>query len=327
MNKYLLVAYFTMEYGAPDFFGFAYTEDQQKAVNLLREAKKKNSKTKLCLMVAPSFVVDFSYFDFVPLMKGLGFDKVTELTFGAKIVNQHYHKYIKEHFSDYAMNGKRIDKNSQNKFISSVCPATVELVKNRHPELVKYLMPFVSPMSAMAKIVKKNFPKHKIVFLAPCSAKKFEAAKLLNGKKKRIVDVAITFAELKQIIAKEKPKPKSGSRKFDSFYNDYTKVYPLSGGLSSTLHCNGILHKNDVVVKDGCIELEKLFSKTPEKVFYDVLFCKGGCIGGPGIASRAPIFMKKQRVIKYRNFAKKEKMDGRQGIDKYTKGLDFSREF
>jgi len=316
-----------MEYGSPSFFGFAYTEDQMNLLALLKEAKKKKSKTKLVLMCAPSFVVDFDYENFVSTMRGLGFDKVTELTFGAKIVNQQYHKYIKEHFSDYELNGKNIDKKFLNKFISSVCPATVELVKNRHPNLVKYLMPFVSPMSTMAKIVKKNFPKHKIIFLAPCSAKKFEAAKLLDKKKKRIIDAAITFAEMKQIVAKEKPNFKNIPEKFDSFYNDYTKVYPLSGGLSSTLHVKGILHKNDIVIKDGCTELEKLFSSTPNKVFYDVLFCKGGCIGGPGIASRAPIFAKKRRVIRYSNFAKKEKMDGRQGLDKYTKGLDFSREF
>ena len=63
-----------------------YNSDQKRVLSLLADSKKKNG-TKICLMAAPSFVVDFDYFSFVPLMKSLGFDKVTELTFGAKVVN------------------------------------------------------------------------------------------------------------------------------------------------------------------------------------------------------------------------------------------------
>ena len=131
-----------------------YGEDQQKVLSLL----KGNQKT--ILMVAPSFVVDFDYKTFVPLMKGLGFDLVSELTFGAKIVNENYHKYILK------------NEKKQEKFIASVCPTIVTLVKTQTPEMKKYLLPFDSPMVAMAKVLHKQNPKHKIVFLAPCNAKK-----------------------------------------------------------------------------------------------------------------------------------------------------------
>jgi len=302
-----------MDFGFPNFLGFAYNEDQKKVLGFLKESKK-NKGTKVILMNAPSFVVDFNYDSFVQKMKRLGFDKVTELTFGAKIVNQCYHKYIKE------------NKDIQEKFIASVCPASVELIKNKYPYLKRFLLPFDSPMIAMSKVLKKNYPKAKIVFASPCIAKKVEA-KNAAYKGKKLIDAVITFAELKQIVAKERPKKVGVSHKFDSFYNDFTKIYPLSGGLGETLNKNGILIQSEMISCDGYKKISRVFDKNLNKTFFDVLFCDGGCIGGNGIASKLPILIKKNKVISYRNFAKKETMDKNQGINKYFKGIDFSRQF
>jgi iron only hydrogenase large subunit-like protein len=284
-----------------------YSNSQKKVLSILKK------KEKVCLMVAPSFVVDFEYKSFVPLMKALGFDKVSELTFGAKIVNEHYHKYIKENKS----------KKGCEKFISSVCPLSVELVKNRCPELKKFLLPFDSPMVATAKILRKEYPKHKIVFLSPCSAKKVEAAN--SG----LIDAALTFKEMKGILVKEKPGSKTSfSHLFDRFYNDYTKVYPLSGGLSKTLHSKDILKKEEIVSCDGCTDLLKLFSKHSDKIFYDILFCDGGCIGGNGVASSLSISARRRKVLDYKKIADKEKIpEKRIGLKKYTKDLNFEKAF
>lgn len=302
-----------MDFGFPDFFGFAYSEDQKNVLQLLKESKGKKG-TKVILMSAPSFVVDFNYDSFVQQMKGLGFSEVTELTFGAKIVNQCYHKYIKE------------NKTKQEKFIATVCPASVELIKNKYPYLKRFLLPFDSPMVAMSKVLKKTYPKSKIVFASPCSAKKIEA-KNAKYKGKNLIDAVITFSELKQIVAKEKPKKAGSSHKFDSFYNDYTKIYPLSGGLGATLNKNGILTDKEMVSCDGFKNISRVFDKHLNKTFFDVLFCNGGCIGGNGVSSKLPILLKKRKVLSYRNFAKKEKMDKKPGLNKYFKGIDFSREF
>ena len=280
--------------------------DEQKSLLLLLS----NHNEKVFLLVAPSFVVDFDYLSFVPLMKGLGFDKVSELTFGAKIINQNYHAFIKK------------NKLKQKKFISSVCPASVQLVRTKHPELVKFLMSFDSPVIAMTKIIRKHYPEYKIVFLAPCFAKKAECAD------SQIVDVALTFGELKQILANEKSKKKNVSHLFDRFYNDYTKVYPLSGGLSATLHSKDILKKNEVVACDGCVDLMRLFDKHSDKVFYDILFCKGGCIGGNGVAPKLSLVERKKRVLKYREFSNREDIpENRKGLNKYTARINFEKKF
>jgi iron only hydrogenase large subunit-like protein len=277
-----------------------YNESQIELLELL------GHEEDVCLMVAPSFVVDFDYKKFVPLMKALGFDYVTEVTFGAKIVNQEYHKYISE------------NKEKQEKFIASVCPMIVNLLKAQRPELIPSLLPVVSPMIAMAKILRKQYPKNKIVFLSPCNAKKIEA------KNSGLIDCVVTFKEMKEIISKEKIKPKKTSHLFDSFYNDYTKIYPLSGGLSKTLHAKDILKKEELFSKDNCKSMSCLNGK--EK-FFDLLFCDGGCIGGNGVSSKLPSFMKKYSVLGYRKQAKKEKIGEHKGLEKYTRGIDFKKKF
>jgi iron only hydrogenase large subunit-like protein len=279
-----------------------YSEDQITLLELL--AFKEN----VSLLVAPSFVVDFDYESFVPLMKGFGFDQVFEITFGARTITKKYQKYI-------------LDNKTQKKFISSTCPMCVNLIKAKFPDLTKYLMPFDSPMIAMAKIVKKNFPKNKIVFLSPCTAKKIEA------KNSKIIDCVITFKELKEIIENVEPIPVKSSHLFDKFYNDYTKIYPLSGGLSKTMQSKKIFEEKEQIALDGQKNIVKLFESNPKQKFFDILFCSGGCIGGNGINIKTPIFFRKFSVKSYIKQAKKEKIGSRKGLDKYTKGISFSKKF
>ena len=287
-----------------------YSKEQKLVLNLL----KKSKQNKVILMVAPSFVVDFEHKTFVKQMRGLGFHTVTEVTFGAKIVNQMYQEYIKN------------NKKTQKKFISSPCPTSVNLVKSQYPNLMKYLMPFDSPMIAMAKVLKKKHPKHKIVFLSPCTAKKVESTQFNTQNNITLIDVVITFKEIAQILEKEKPKliePET----FDSFYNEFTKIYPLSGGLSKTIRTKGILTEKDIIFEDGCQNLKDLFGNGSKKVFFDILFCEGGCIGGNGIISTDSVEEKKKRVIEYRETASREKHAGKIGVKKYYKGIKFDKSF
>ena len=280
-----------------------FNPDQLNVLELLAHEKD------VCLMVAPAFVVDFNYKKFVPLMKGLGFDYVSEVTYGAKITNQNYHEYIKE------------NKATQKKFIASVCPMCVNIVKAKHEELTPSLLPFDSPMVVMAKVLAKLFPKNKLVFLAPCLAKKVEA------RQSGIIDGCITFKELKEIVKIKKPVAVKGSHLFDRFYNDYTKIYPLAGGLAKTLHSKDILEKDEIISSDGINKIDPLLKNHSDKKFFDILFCDGGCIGGNGVDSSLPVFMRKYSVTSYKKHSKKEKIGQKKGLDKYSDGIDFSKKF
>ena len=51
-----------------------------------------HSNSKSIALVAPSFVADFEYPQFINQLRHLGFDKIVELTFGAKLVNLSYYQ-------------------------------------------------------------------------------------------------------------------------------------------------------------------------------------------------------------------------------------------
>ncbi len=266
-----------------------------------------NNKNKYVAMLAPSFVVDFSYPKIIYQLKDLGFDKVVELTFGAKMINRDYHKQL---------------KNSKELIIASVCPGIVETIKTKLPKYRNNLICVDSPMSAMAKICKKTFPRHKIVFIAPCNFKKIEAKRTGN------VDYVIDYRELKNILDKKglsrKKYPKNPIF-FDKFYNDYTKIYPLSGGLSKTANIKKILDLKQVKIIDGMNNVVEFLNNPDKKIkFLDVTFCKGGCIGGPCINSKLPLILRKRKVLKYTRVAKKEEIpENRKGIVKEAKGISF----
>jgi hypothetical protein len=68
----------------------------------------------------------------------------------------------------------------------------------------------------------------------------------------------------------------SGDIDFDKFYNDYTKVYPLSGAVAQTMHTKDILKEDQILIVDGILGMEdamkKLESDTNIK-FLDALSC------------------------------------------------------
>lgn len=264
-------------------------------------------KGKYVAMLAPSFVVDFSYPQIIFQLKELGFDKVVELTFGAKMINRDYHKKL---------------KNSKGLVISSVCPGIVEVIKEKFPKYENNLISVDSPMVAMAKICKKTYPNHKIVFISPCNYKKVEA------KQSKIIDFVIDYKELKDIFTKRNIFEKKFVKKkilFDKFYNDYTKIYPLSGGLSKTANLDNVLKCDETKIIDGIGEVIKFLNKPDKKIkFLDVTFCKGGCIGGPCVNSKLPIPLRKRKVLNYMKKSLNEDIpENKKGLIEKAKGISF----
>jgi iron only hydrogenase large subunit-like protein len=261
-------------------------------------------KGKHLIMLAPSFVVDFPYPQIIGQLKELGFDKIVELTFGAKMINREYHTLL---------------ENSNQLSISTVCPGIVETIKEKFPQYNKNLIPVVSPMIAMARVCKKFYPKHKIVFLSPCNFKKSEA------KKSRIIDYVIDYKELDEILKKRKIFPKNYEFRFDKFYNDYTKIYPLAGGLSKTTRLKGIVKKNEVKIIDGINKVSKFLQKPDKNIkFLDCNFCLGGCIGGPCIVSQDKINKRRKKVLDYFAVAQREDIsESKLGLVENAKGINF----
>ncbi len=276
----------------------------------------KKDKKYLC-MLAPSFVSMYEYPEIIYRIRALGFDKVVEVTFGAKMTNLNYYEILKEQ--------------KDRTWIASPCPTLVNMIKGKYPHLIPNLVPVHSPMGSMALIVKKHFPGYEVVFIGPCLTKKMEAKELGT------VDEVLTFTELDELFKKHNIPEKITESKyqitFDKLYNDYTKVYPLSGGLSETLQYNDILKKSDILVADGMKNIIKILDGFKDGYykkykFLDILSCEGGCINGPCINYKFPIKERIKRVKKYKDYASRYERDlGRTGRKIDAKGIDFSRKF
>ena len=271
----------------------------------LIEKQLRNKNMKLLAMVAPSFVTDFEYPCFMQQLYDLGFDKTTELTFGAKMINRDYHKKLKR---------------AKGLVIATPCPGIITTIKNKYPQYVKNLIKVDSPVVAMAKVCRKHFPKHKLIFISPCDFKKVEA----NASS--YIDGVIDYEQLRVLFKKYKIKKRKCDILFNKFYNDYTKIYPLSGGLGKTAQVKHILKPDEVAVIDGIKAVMKfLDSPDPKVKFLDCLFCVGGCIGGPHTSKKLTIAQKRKKVLDYLKEAKQEDIpEKRKGLIKKAEGIKFS---
>ena len=280
-----------------------------KKNNVIR-IEKELSSSRCVALLAPSFVVNFSYPQIIRRLKKLGFDQVVELTCGAKMLNRDYHEILK--------------KSGKSMMIASPCPGIVNTIKNSYPKLAKQLIQVDSPLSAMGKICRNHYPKHKLIFISPCDFKKLEVESC------KYVDGVLDYDQLEQLFKKNKIKNGKFRCKglcFDKFYNDYTKIYPLSGGLAKTAHVKEILKEDEIAVVDGINNvIDFLKNPDPKIKFLDCLFCDGGCIGGPHTNQKLSIRKKTKMILKYLNKSKKQDIpEDRKGLIKKATGISFLR--
>lgn len=276
-----------------------------------------NKQMKYLCMLAPSFVSVYEYPNIVYRLRALGFDKVVEVTFGAKMTNINYYEILKN--------------NNDRTWISSPCPTLVNIIKGKYPHLLRNLVPVHSPMGCMGLICRKHFPGYINVFVGPCLTKKMEAQEL------ECVDEVLTFKELDELFVKNGIEENVSDEKymvtFDKLYNDYTKIYPLSGGLSDTLQYSRILKKKDILITEGMDNILKILDGFKDGYyknykFLDILTCEGGCINGPGINYQYPVKERIKRVKGYREYARRYEKDlGKSGKKVDAEGIDFSRKF
>ncbi len=283
----------------------------------MEERIKLIKENKSVALLAPTFCIDFKYPAIIGMLKELGFDEVTELTYGARMVNWAYEQYIKE-------NPK------QEYFIASPCPTVVSFVQARYPELVKYLVPVVSPLVAMAKIYRKHNPSHRIVFISPCLAKKVLEA----PRYKECIDDVITLQELSQTFSEQGIKEEDFDKDyhFDSFIREYTKIYPISGGLAASSHISKFFEEGEVLVADGIGNIEDALkdikNKRSKYRFFDFLNCDGGCVGGPSINNRGlRTEEKKRKVLEYTTKSSVDSMGEHKGTVEHAEDVDLKRIF
>ncbi|MEI6457189.1 MAG: [Fe-Fe] hydrogenase large subunit C-terminal domain-containing protein, partial [bacterium] len=140
------------------------------------------SGQKVAACIAPSFPAEFTdipdHRQLVGMIRRIGFDFVTEVSFGADVVAREYEKKIQE--------------KSIRGTVSSDCPAIVYFIRHYHPDIVPSIAHIASPMVAMTRIMKRKHGNDlKVVFIGPCIAKKAESEE---------VDEVLTFLELRELF-------------------------------------------------------------------------------------------------------------------------------
>jgi iron only hydrogenase large subunit-like protein len=209
----------------------------------------------------------------------MGFDDMIEVALFADILT------IKEAFEF-----NRLVRREEDFFLTSCCcPIWFNLIRKSYPEIYKHLSPSVSPMIASGRILKKLYPGAKVVFFAPCIAKKSEA---LEAELKGAIDYVVNFSELQEIFHTldinleemtpvDKDQASLGGR-----------VYARTGGVSFSVKM--VVNRLDPtrVIKlkskkiDGVQEcreqLEALRAEGKGAAnFMEGMGCRGGCVGGP----------------------------------------------
>jgi len=259
------------------------TKKLTKEIEKLLELLEK--KEKLVAMLAPSFVVDFSYPEIVGMLKRLGFKYVVEVARGAKETNRQLLALMKLY--------------PEKRFITSPCPSIVRLIRNKYPELLPFLAKIDSPMSATARIVLKEYPDCKRVFIGPCFAKKFEA----KEDWPELEILVLTYREIQTIFEIKGifPIEEDKKERFDIACQE-TRLYPISGGLAQS---SGIIKsltdpQYDVVSGPKLAEeFLRKFPYQPDLRVLDILYCEGGCINGPGVITKESLDRRRQKVINH----------------------------
>jgi iron only hydrogenase large subunit-like protein len=179
---------------------------------------------------------------------------------------------------------------------SCCCPVWYNLIRKSYPEIHEHLSPSVSPMIASGRILKKLYPDARVVFFAPCLAKKSEA---VEEGLKGAVDYVVNFNELQEIFRAlgidpdalqpvEKDQASLGGR-----------VYARTGGVSFSVKMTVNRLDPARVIKlkskkiDGVKECRELLDALRKEGkgaanFMEGMGCPGGCVGGPRTIIETP---------------------------------------
>lgn len=278
------------------------------------------SKNKKVAIVSPSISAEFNditdYRKFVAMIRAIKIDHVNEVSFGVDLLAYKYLSFYGDFKGRY--------------YISSCDPVVVSYVEKYHPKLVKNLAPFVSPMVAMAKVVRKKYGDDiKVLYVGPDIASK-DVAENISGDGK--VDVVLTFPELRQLFKELNIDENIVEfSEFDDPIGYKGSLYPMTNGFLQAADIDENLLTSNVVCVEGkkqMIDCIDEFSSTVKVIKRNLHVTYGNSLEGPGISHKGRRLYKERLVIKYAN---KRLMNffRAQWYDKLNEyiGIDFSRTF
>ena len=242
-------------------------------VKMLKESEN-NQKYKVYAVVAPSISGQFSYAKLgqvITAIKKLGFHSVVEVALGADMVA-------------YSEAAELAEKGF---LTSSCCPAFVDYIHKKFPQMVEHISHNLSPMGAIGQYIKGIDPTAKIVFIGPCTAKKMEFQKESVSP---YIDSVLTFEELQALFDSRDMEISGLEENVLDNASYYGRIFARSGGLSDAV-AQALKEQNldfeaKTVACDGIEACRMALLKASKNVlpgnFIEGMACVGGCIGGAG---------------------------------------------
>jgi len=173
---------------------------------------------------------------------------------------------------------------------TSCCPAWSAMAKQEFPKHKECISMALTPMVLTARMVRKNHPQAKIVFVGPCSAKKLEA---MRESVRSEVDFVLTFEEMAGMMSARDidylALEDDNKSDFDVASAD-GRNFAVAGGVANAVI--NVIHDRfpDREVKvsnaEGLDECRKMLRDATRHKFDGYLLegmaCPGGCVAGPG---------------------------------------------
>ena len=238
-------------------------------------------KEKVIAIVAPAFIGQFGKEStpekFTTAMKLLGFDRVVEVAVGADMCTV-------EEAEDFLMKVPA----EQDFMATSCCPAWHAMVEKLFPAQFENISMTLTPMVFTARLVKKQAPGCKVVFVGPCAAKKLEA---IRSDIRSDVDFVLTFEELQGMFEARGVDfaaiPEGESMREGTAAG---RGFAVSGGVAQAVA--DVIHRTDPKLEvrtaraEGLRECRKLMTLARAGKYNGYLLegmaCPGGCVAGAG---------------------------------------------
>ncbi|MCI9036767.1 MAG: 4Fe-4S binding protein [Oscillospiraceae bacterium] len=279
---------------------FGAIVDKGQIFQVIRSIMQKD---QVIAIVAPAFIGQFGKHStpekFTAAMKQLGFDQVVEVAVGADMCTIEEAKDFLEKVPA-----------QQDFMATSCCPAWHSMVEKLFPDQFPNISMTLTPMVFTARLVKKEHPGCKVVFVGPCAAKKLEA---IRENIRSDVDFVLTFEELQGMFAAKDIDfatiPEGEPMREGTAAG---RGFAVSGGVAGAV--KDLIHQThpDLEIKtagaEGLRECRKLMTLAKAGKYKGYLLegmaCPGGCVAGAG--TLLPIDLAAAVVGRYQKEADQE---------------------
>ena len=275
---------------------FGAIADKSQIFQMIQALKRGD---RIIAAVAPAFVTQFGEQVTAAQMKEamlqVGFADVQEVAVGADLCTVEEAKDFLEKVPD------------ELPFLAtSCCPAWSVMAKKLFPQFKENISMALTPMVLAARLIKRDNPDARVVFIGPCSAKKLEASRRTIRSD---VDFVLTFEEMQGVFDAKGVDP---SKMPGDPENDFLRGtgagrgFAVTGGVASAVKdaIQRIAPDREVNIEhaDGLRECRKMLmiAKTGKYNGYllEGMGCPGGCVAGAGTIT--PVKKSTAGVAKYK---------------------------